>query len=69
MVGKTCWYLDCMGNPFLYEDYQDSKYEELTEKIIRAFYGVYNRFDYGFREKIFSGFSELVKFEISLGRV
>ena len=34
-------------------DYQDFKYEELTEKIIKIFYRVYNRLGYGFLEKIY----------------
>ena len=33
-------------------DYQDFKYEELPEKIINIFCRVYNRFDYGFLEKV-----------------
>ena len=34
-------------------DYQDFKYRELTEKIIKIFYKVYNRLGYGFLEKIY----------------
>ena len=29
------------------------KYEEITEKIIQAFYKVYNTLDYGFLEKVY----------------
>ena len=29
------------------------KYQELTEKIIRIFYGVYNKLGYGFLEKVY----------------
>ena len=34
-------------------DYQDFKYKELTEKIIGAFYQVYNTLGYGFLEKVY----------------
>ncbi len=34
-------------------DYQDSKYKELTEKIIKIFYKVYNDLGYGFLEKVY----------------
>lgn len=34
-------------------DYQDFKYTDLTEKIIKAFYGVYNSLGYGFLEKVY----------------
>jgi GxxExxY protein len=34
-------------------DYQDFKYKDLTEKIIKAFYQVYNTLGYGFLEKIY----------------
>jgi len=34
-------------------DYQDFKYKELTEKIIKIFYKVYNRLGYGFLEKVY----------------
>jgi len=33
-------------------DYKDSKYTELTEKIIKIFYKVYNNLGYGFLEKV-----------------
>ena len=33
-------------------DYKDSKYKELTEKIIGIFYRVYNNLGYGFLEKV-----------------
>ena len=34
-------------------DYKDSKYKELTEKIISIFYRVYNKLGYGFLEKVY----------------
>ncbi|MDI6733330.1 MAG: GxxExxY protein [Planctomycetota bacterium] len=34
-------------------DYKDFKYKELTEKIIKAFYQVYNTLGYGFLEKVY----------------
>jgi len=34
-------------------DYKDSKYTELTEKIIGIFYKVYNNLGYGFLEKVY----------------
>ena len=34
-------------------DSQDIKYKELTEKIIKIFYKVYNKLGYGFLEKIY----------------
>ena len=34
-------------------DFQDIKYKELTEKIIKIFYKVYNTLGYGFLEKIY----------------
>jgi len=34
-------------------DLQDLKYKELTEKIIKIFYDVYNKLGYGFLEKIY----------------
>ena len=34
-------------------DYQDFKHKELTEKIIRIFYRVYNTLGYGFLEKVY----------------
>ncbi|MEW6557351.1 MAG: GxxExxY protein [Elusimicrobiota bacterium] len=34
-------------------DYQDFKYKELTEKIIKAFYQVFNTLGYGFLEKVY----------------
>jgi len=33
-------------------DYQDFKHKELTERIIRIFYRVYNKLGYGFLEKV-----------------
>ena len=34
-------------------DYQDIKYKELTEKIIKIYYKVYNTLGYGFLEKVY----------------
>jgi GxxExxY protein len=34
-------------------DYKGSKYKELTEKIIKIFYKVYNTLGYGFLERIY----------------
>jgi len=34
-------------------DYQDIKYKELTEKIIKIFYKIYNTLGYGFLEKVY----------------
>ena len=34
-------------------DYQDFQHKELTEKIIRIFYRVYNTLGYGFLEKVY----------------
>jgi GxxExxY protein len=34
-------------------DLQDYKYNDLTEKIIKTFYRVYNRLGYGFLEKVY----------------
>ena len=34
-------------------DYKDSKYKELTEKIIGIFYKVYNNLGYGFLENVY----------------
>ena len=34
-------------------DFQDIKYKNLTEKIIKIFYTVYNRLGYGFLEKVY----------------
>ena len=34
-------------------DFQDFKYKELTEEIIRIFYRVYNALGYGFLEKVY----------------
>ena len=34
-------------------DYKDSKYRELTEKIIGIFYKVYNNLGYGFLENVY----------------
>ena len=47
-------------------DNQDFKYKELTEKIIKIFYRVYNNLGYGFLEKIYENammieFKEIIK--------
>lgn len=34
-------------------DYQDFKYKELTKKIIKIFYKIYNKLGYGFLEKVY----------------
>lgn len=34
-------------------DFEDYKYSELTERIIKAFYTVYNILGYGFLEKVY----------------
>ncbi len=34
-------------------DYQDIKHKNLTEKIIKIFYKVYNKLGYGFLEKVY----------------
>jgi len=34
-------------------DNQDFKYKELTQKIIKIFYRVYNNLGYGFLEKVY----------------
>jgi GxxExxY protein len=34
-------------------DYTDFEHKELTEKIIKAFYTVYNKLGYGFLEKVY----------------
>ena len=36
-------------------DFQDFKHKELTDKIIKSFYKVYNKLGYGFLEKIYEG--------------
>jgi len=40
-------------------DYKDSKYKELTEKIIGIFYRVYNKLGYGFLEKVYENAMKL----------
>ena len=42
-------------------DYQDFKYKELTENIIKIFYRVYNKLGYGFLEKIYEN-AMMIKF-------
>ncbi len=34
-------------------DYQDYKYRELTEQVLKIFYRVYNKLGYGFLERIY----------------
>ncbi|MEW6618993.1 MAG: GxxExxY protein [bacterium] len=47
-------------------DFQDFKHKELTEKIIKAFYKVYNTLGYGFLEKVYENAMviELTKLDI-----
>lgn len=33
-------------------DFEDTKYKELTEQVIKIFYKVYNKLGYGFLEKV-----------------
>ena len=40
-------------------DYQDFKYKELTEKIIKVFYKVYNKLGYGFLKKVYEKATEI----------
>jgi hypothetical protein len=35
------------------KDLKDKNYKELTEKIIKIFYKVYNTLGYGFLEKVY----------------
>ena len=45
-------------------DFQDTtKHKELTEKIIRIFYRVYNKLGYGFLEKIYEN-AMMIEFKI-----
>jgi GxxExxY protein len=37
----------------MYTDYQDIKHKELTEKMIKIFYKIYNTLGYGFLEKVY----------------
>lgn len=45
---------------------ENYKYSEITEKIIKAFYNVYNKLGYGFLEKVYerSLLIELAKFDL-----
>ena len=43
-------------------DLQDLKYKELTEKIIKIFYRVYNKLGYGFLEKVYEN-AMMIEFE------
>ncbi len=47
-------------------DYQDFKHKELTEKIIKIFYRVYNKLGYGFLEKIYEN-AMMIEFRIEVG--
>ena len=49
-------------------DFQDFKHTDLTEKIIKAFYKIYNTLGYGFLEKIYENamMLELKNLEISV---
>jgi len=42
--------------------FQDYKYKELTEKIIKFFYRVYNELGYGFLEKVYEN-AMMIEFE------
>jgi len=44
-------------------DYKDFKYKELTDKIIKVFYRVYNKLGYGFLEKVYEN-AMMKEFEI-----
>jgi GxxExxY protein len=44
-------------------DFQDSKHAELTEKIIKLFYRVYNTLGYGFLEKVYEN-AMMIEFRI-----
>jgi len=44
-------------------DYKDFKYKELTERIIKVFYRVYNKLGYGFLEKVYEN-AMMKEFEI-----
>ena len=48
-------------------DFQDFKKKELTDRIIRAFYNVYNSLGYGFLEKVYENAMvfELEKLDIN----
>ncbi len=48
-------------------DKGEYKYEELTEKVIKAFYAVYNTLGYGFLEKVYENalLIELAKMNLS----
>ncbi|MEW6042443.1 MAG: GxxExxY protein [Elusimicrobiota bacterium] len=43
-------------------DYQDFRYKELTEEIIKIFYKVYNKLGYGFLEKVYEN-AMLIEFK------
>jgi GxxExxY protein len=49
------------------EEKADYKYQELTARVIKAFYTVYNAFGYGFLEKVYENalLIELTKLSIS----
>ena len=44
-------------------DFQDTKHKELTEKIIRIFYRIYNELGYGFLEKVYEN-AMMIEFKI-----
>jgi GxxExxY protein len=44
-------------------DYNNSKYKELTEKIIAIFYKVYNNLGYGFLEKVYENAMMMIEFK------
>jgi GxxExxY protein len=43
-------------------DFHDLKHKELTEKIIKIFYKVYNKLGYGFLEKVYEN-AMMIEFE------
>jgi len=50
--------------------YTDMKHEEITNKIIQAYYNVYNTLGFGFLEKVYENamYLELVKLGLSVKR-
>jgi GxxExxY protein len=44
-------------------DFQDTKHSELTEKIIKFFYRVYNTLGYGFLEKVYEN-AMMIEFKV-----
>ena len=48
-------------------DYQDFKYKELTDRIIKIFYKVYNKLGYGFLEKVYENAITSRQLRLKLG--